>query len=468
MSRVTRAHDRAFSWVALTVPLVVATLVHSWVGASWLGSALLLFLIAKLLLARRFRSRHQPPVGSGPVQHVCVVVPVHNEDPEFVVASIRSLLAQTRRPDRIHVIDDGSTDEGAGALAAERTLRDLAGDIDWELTRLESNQGKRAALVVGFKAAVDSTIFVCIDSDTVLDENAIAAGLRPFDAAGVTAVAGSVMAINWDRNMLTRLIDLRYVSAFLAERAAYSFFGAVLCCCGSLSFYRADVVRSNLADFVDQRFLGQVATFGDDRRLTNYALRSGRVVLCEEARAFTAVPERFGHYLRQQVRWNKSFIRESVWVLGTFPLLSPAFLLTLAEVSAWFLIGTLMTLTFIALPLIGHAQTTITLLALVAAIAYARNAAYLEDMHRGMAPIRRLRVFAMAPLYGFLHLVVLVPLRFWALATLRRANWGTRANVEVRFAGSTPRKGIHARAPARYEGKHFAPRASGDAALRAG
>ena len=83
--------------------------------------------------------------------------------------------------------------------------------------------------------------------------------------------------------MLTRLIDLRYVSAFLAKRAAYSFFGAVLCCCGSLAFYRADIVRANLDDFLDQRFLGRVATYGDDRRLTNYALRGGRVVLCPTA-----------------------------------------------------------------------------------------------------------------------------------------------------------------------------------------
>ena len=117
-----------------------------------------------------------------------------------------------------------------------------------------------------------------------------------------TGVAGFVSAYNWSQNVLTRLTDLRYVSAFLAERAAYSFFGAVLCCCGSLAFYRADVVRANLDDFLDQRFLGRVATYGDDRRLTNYALQSGRVVLCSRARASTAVPERFGHYLRQQVR----------------------------------------------------------------------------------------------------------------------------------------------------------------------
>src|SRR5262249_45363353 len=147
-------------------------------------------------------------------------------------------------------------------------------------TRLPENVGKRDALATGFRADTDADIFLCVDSDTVLDRDAIAAGLRPFTDERTTGVAGFVSAQNWSRNVLTRLIDLRYVAAFLAERAAYSFFGAVLCCCGSLAFYRADVVRANLDDFVDQRFLGRVATYGDDRRLTNYALRSGRVVLC--------------------------------------------------------------------------------------------------------------------------------------------------------------------------------------------
>ena len=64
-------------------------------------------------------------------------------------------------------------------------------------------------------------------------------------------------------------------------------------------------------------------------------------MLCTDARASTAVPERVGHYLRQQVRWNKSFIRESLWVLGTFPLSANAFWLTLCEVFTWLLVSTL-------------------------------------------------------------------------------------------------------------------------------
>jgi hyaluronan synthase len=196
--------------------------------------------------------------------------------------------------------------------------------------------------------------------------------------------------------------------------------------------YRADVVRANLDDFVDQRFLGRVATFGDDRRLTNYALRAGRVVLCTDARASTAVPERVGHYLRQQVRWNKSFIRESLWVLGTFPLTANAFWLTLCEAFTWLLVSTLFAIALIVWPLTASSHIRLPAVALIALAAYARNAVYLHDIRSELQLRDRLRIYALAPLYGVLHLFVLTPLRFWSLMTLRRTLWGTRKQIEVR------------------------------------
>jgi hyaluronan synthase len=422
------------SAVALFVPLVLLGAVEHRVGVSLLGGALFALLVTKLLIARRVRNER---VFAYPAMtrsmRLSIVMPMHNEDPDFAVAAVMSMLEQSRSPNHVHVIDDGSTDGGAAADAVESALTLHAHDTPWTLTRLRENVGKRGALAVGFRADEEADIFLCVDSDTVLDHDAIAAGLRPFCDERTTGVAGFVTAHNWSRNVLTRLIDLRYVSAFLAERAAYSFFGAVLCCCGSLAFYRADIVRANLDDFLDQRFLGRVATYGDDRRLTNYALRSGRVVLCASARASTAVPERLGHYIRQQVRWNKSFIRESLWVLGTFPVSANAFWLTMCEVFTWIVVTALFVLTLVIWPFTNASHALLPFVAFIALAAYARNAVYLHDNRRSLRPRDRLAIFALAPLYGVLHLLVLSPLRFWSLATLRRTRWGTRRRVEVRY-----------------------------------
>lgn len=432
--------DRCFATATFLLAVGLIGMIHGWGGATYVGSGLLGMFVAKLSISYRARAQ-----GRGrwrtlpPPLRVCIVMPVHNEDPAFAAAAVASMLAQTRRPDRIHVIDDGSTDGGAAADAVEVVLAASHG-VAWHVTRLTDNVGKRDALAVGFRAASDAQVFVCVDSDTVLNHDALAEGLRPFADPRVAAVAGFVTAWNWRRNLLTRLIDLRYVSAFLAERAAYSYFGAVLCCCGSLSLYRAEVIRANLDDFVAQRFLGQHATFGDDRRLTNYALRAGRVVLQETSIAHTIVPEHLGHYLRQQIRWNKSFIRESAWVLGTFPLTHAAFWLTLAEVMSWTVIGTLLFASLLLAPFILDLDRFTLVATVIALAAYARNTAYLSATPRtGIRPHEQLLVFVLAPLYAALHIGLLVPLRLWSLLTLRHTRWGTRTTIEV-HADTTARQ----------------------------
>lgn len=430
--RGSRSLDHLLARSVLAASLGAFAYIHLDVGISLIGAVMTLAMVAKLSIAEVHRSRHRYGIAPRGLR-VCAVMPIHNEDPAYAVAGVASMLAQTRPIDRIHVVDDGSTDRMAAALAVRDHLLANGGRVEWAVTVLPSNVGKRHALAYGFSAAPDADVFLCVDSDTVLHRDAVAEGLRPFSDRDVAAVTGLVSAHNRRRNVLTRLIDLRYVSAFLSERAAYSAFGAVLCCCGSLSFYRAEVVRENLQDFLHQYFLGRNATFGDDRRLTNYALRARKVVLAERSRASTAVPERLSHYVRQQIRWNKSFFRESLWVLSTFPMRSAAFWLTLSEVAMWIAVGSALLAAAVVYPLIGQIGHLREMLVFILLAAWARNAAYLEHRREGVRRSDRLLVFAMAPLYGLLHIVVLIPVRIYALLTLRQGRWGTRTHVEVRL-----------------------------------
>src|SRR3954451_25409527 len=152
----------------------------------------------------------------------------------------------------------------------------------------QENAGKREAMGQAFRAlAPDVDVFVCVDSDTVLEPNAIEEGLAAFSDPDVAAVTGTVVALNQDQGLLPRLLDLRYVNAFLYERAAYSRLGAVLCVCGSLAVSRADIVAKHLQDCLGQTFLGHPASYGDDRHLTNLSLLHGKVVLAHRAVART-------------------------------------------------------------------------------------------------------------------------------------------------------------------------------------
>lgn len=196
--------------------------------------------------------------------------------------------------------------------------------------------------------------------------------------------------------------------------------------------YRGWVVRKHLDDFLGQRFLGQPATFGDDRRLTYYCLLEGQSLIAPTAIGWTDVPETLGHYVRQQIRWGKSFIREGVLLAGQIRLILRAcWWLNLIELITW-VAFTAALVTALAVTatnpmgwriLAGYAVW-------VCAMAWLRSLHYLRRAP-GVPLVDRLGTFACAPLYALLNLSLLLPLRLWSLATLRRNGWGTRQHVEI-------------------------------------
>jgi hyaluronan synthase len=387
------------------------------------------------------------PVRAGPADQarldalrVGVAVPVYNEDPQMLRECLRSLLAQGRAVQSVALIDDGSSDRRALTEARRWVTRFARRGITLTVHAFPANQGKRKALIKALELQPDADVLLGVDSDTRLDPEAVAEILQPFADDRTKVVTGLVLAHNWNRNLLTRLIDLRYTQAFLVERAAYSVLGGMLCACGSLALYRADIVRRYQADFLSQRFLGQPATFGEDRRLTNYGLLEGRSVLQETAVAFTVVPERMDHFVRQQIRWNKSFFRESVWVLRHLPLRSPAFWLTFVELSSWAIFSIMLMIALVVVPFVDGPGIYVVYFLYVCLLAYARAFPYLELRTIRTDRLTRWSGYIIGPLYGLLHVGVILWLRLFALVTLRHVAWGTRTTVEVEM-GQSPRAG---------------------------
>ena len=410
---------------AVAAAAVVIVARSSGSGARWYGAGAFALLSVKLIGSVLYR----PVLGPALVGHrVAVIASFYNEDPRAFVHCLDSILAQTRLPDEIWVIDDGSRDEFCFRLALD-TFR---GHPEAVVRRLEVNGGKRHAQGIAFEATA-CDIVVTVDSDTVLHCDAIAEGLRPFADPRVSGVAANVRALNHRRNLLTRLIDLRYANAFLFDRAAYSTVGSVVCCCGSLSFFRTNVVRRHLDDFLHQSFLGVEVQYGDDRRLTQYALMHGKVRLQDTALAYTLVPETLGHYRRQQLRWNKSFFRESLWAIRRFGPRRWPFWISLVELSIWLTFTASLLIGLYLRPLLTGATVPWSFVAFGVILAYARNVRYFG--RPGVSAASQLATFVCAPLYTVLHVVLLTPLRVWALLTLRKTGWGTRSRVEVRGRG---------------------------------
>src|SRR3954469_15900967 len=371
------------------------------------------YLLAKLALSLRYRpAREEAPADL----ELSVVIPFYNEHPATFERCLTSVLHQTRRATQVFLIDDGSDDprclEIATAWAQQR--REIV------VHRFPGNRGKREAQVWAFEQA--TTDVVCtVDSDTVLRVDAFAEGLKPLVDPSVEAVCGYARALNPNDNLLTRLIDVRYTNAFLLERGAYSVLGSVLCSTGVLSFWRRHIVLDNQEDYRSQSFLGVQVGYGDDRRLTAYALRTGKVVLQETSVALTAVPTSMRGYVRQQIRWNKSFFRESLLLLIQSRPTRWAWWLGGVELGYLMGVTTMVMLSVFVRPLLGGHPPSWQYAVFIALMAYARSIRMIGD-HGRLLPTS----FLIAPLYGALNLVLLVPLRFYSLTRLRDGRWGTR------------------------------------------
>jgi hyaluronan synthase len=382
-------------------------------------------VIAHFLLQTFFAHRHhrrslrQHPDEERFVPSVDVLIAAYNEEAKSLKACFDSLLAQDYEGElRVYVVDDCSPNRDE-VIDIYREYGALPG---WEILLPDRNRGKRHAQDAAF-GYCRGDIVVTIDSDTIVAPNGVREIVRPFADPKIGGVTGDVGVTNWRTNILTRLIGMRYWIAFNQERAAQSCFRTVLCCSGPLAAYRRPMLAACWPDYVSQTFKGISCTYGDDRHLTNLVLASGHdTIFAPAATAITNAPESLRGYLKQQLRWNKSFYRELLWTLPFLLGRSPYMVFELVVQTLLPLLLTLAITTSVCFAIfvdpwhLVHYVVAITAMALVRCC-YA--------MYR----TRRLS-FLLFVLYGFIHAALLVPLRIRALSTLTDNSWGTRAAVQ--------------------------------------
>jgi hyaluronan synthase len=271
-------------------------------------------VVAAYLLSRFVVSLwYVPGPERGLVPHVAVVVPAFNEE-EAIGDGIASLLAQSYPPEKLElvVVDDGSTDGPAREIELARD-RVPGGRERVQAISFPHNRGKRAAMAAGIRAT-SAEIIAFVDSDSVLEPDALRTLVQRFADRRVGAVCGHADVLNAKESLLTRMQTVRYYVAFRVIKAAESVFNAVTCCSGCFAAYRREAIAPHLERWEHQRFLGAPATFGDDRSLTNAVLRGWRVVYEANAVSRTIVPATMKRFLVQQVRWKRSWTRESLVV----------------------------------------------------------------------------------------------------------------------------------------------------------
>ena len=363
---------------------------------------------------RRRRIRQQSPADPPPPS-VDVIVPCFNESPETLEACLESLSRQDY-PGRltVYVVDDGSPNREALAPVYQRYREDFG----YRILVLPENVGKRFAQSKAIRGS-DGDVIVAVDSDTMIAPDGVRRLARALDPPDVGAVMGEMLAANRAAGWLTRLIDLRYWYACNQERAAQSYFGAVLCCSGPFSAYRRESFEKVLEEYLDQTFLGRPSTYGEDRYLTNLILRTGnRTVYEPEAKALTMAPERMRPFLRQQLRWNRCTYRDSLNIARHLPSLGGYLVFdAFIQVFAPALLG--LSALLILLQGLSAGPAAVTGYLLTLGLVAAGYCAY------GVYRTRNAR-FALFAVYGVLHVALLIPNRVWAMLTISDDRWGRR------------------------------------------
>ena len=237
-----------------------------------------------------------------------VVIPAYNEG-RNVYDTVKSVIECDYPADKLHVIvvDDGSRDDTR--LWIERAMKDFPRVRAIFKVR---NAGKKHALSDAFRAS-KAEVVITIDSDSIIEKDAITNIVRPFADKKIGAVAGNIRVHNLHEGFIPQMMDTVLAFCYEFLRTSQSRFGTVMCAAGALSAFRREAVSPLLDSWVNQRFLGAYTKIGEDRALTSLLLRNEwNVVYQDNAVAHTNIPNSYGKMCKMLVRWMRGDIRENI------------------------------------------------------------------------------------------------------------------------------------------------------------
>ncbi len=283
--------------------------VWEWYNRAYLATLLVYTWFTMALLFYSESKRVSYPAYED--EKIAVIMPCFNESGDLLKRSVESVIA-ARGNKQILIIDDGSTND------TKQYLQELSEKHRIFYCSFPENKGKRHALHYAVTQLVrDCDFVVTIDSDTVLDPDALVRVVEPLKVPAIGASTGDVLLLNEKQNWLTRMIGSYYWIGLHIYKKAQSSLGMVVCCSGCLAAYRTEVVMKIIDAFVNQEFFGEKCTHSEDRHLTNLVLQNGLdVVFVPEAISHTETPATIRGFLKQQQRWKRGYIRESLYTLA--------------------------------------------------------------------------------------------------------------------------------------------------------
>ena len=373
-----------------------------------------------LWLYRAVTSRFYKPVVNDYRATTSVIVPSYREDPDILMRCLESWLSQD--PDEIIIVPD------IGDIEVQRRLAEVT-DPRVRVIVIQ-HQGKRSALGVGIKAAVNE-IIVFSDSDTSWEPGLLDAVQMPFIDPQVGGVGTQQNVFQRTTSVWRRIADWLVNLRYYDYVPAMSRKGGVICLSGRTAAYRRSVILPTVKNLEDEFFLGRRCVAGDDGRMTWLTLAAGyKTVHQPNALAVSMFPASFSAFVKQRVRWSRNSYRcylTAIWKgwLWRTPLISRITVLQIliTPVTQGLTIG------FLLLDRLDYTTR-----------GYILAAAWLL-IGRGVRSYSHLRrhpweIFLL-PVDALTVIMISLPIKLYAFFTMNKQGWLTRSSDQIGGAGQS-------------------------------
>ncbi len=223
-----------------------------------------------------------------------VVIAGHNEE-DSIDRCVHSLHEQSRPPDEIIVISDGSTDRMPERI---RALQESGLISEAHCTQMRGGKSAGVNLAVG---RTTGDIVVNVDCDCTFDRNALKEMMAVFSDPKVGAAAGNIIVRNPKASLVTACQAIEYMISISQGKQAANLTDLMSCVSGAFGAFRRETL---------DRVGGLNSGGGEDLDVTLKLRSAGwKAVFAPDAICYTDVPETLMALTRQRFRWERDAVR---------------------------------------------------------------------------------------------------------------------------------------------------------------
>jgi hyaluronan synthase len=239
---------------------------------------------------------------------VSILLPCFNEG-RAVYETIESICRSDYAKEKFEIIaiDDYSSDDSYAWI--RKAQADFV-DTRIYAGRNSSNCGKAETQSNALELATGEVV-LCIDSDAIFAPNAIRELTACLADRKIGAVGGAVGVRNANKNILTACQALIYAENFHFLKLFENWTQSVICLSGCMLAVRRDLFVKIQPKLAARNFFGLKVKDGEDRFLTHMVQMEGLgTVINPNATCVTDVPDNLRTLWNQQIRWQRSGIRD--------------------------------------------------------------------------------------------------------------------------------------------------------------